>query len=114
MATMAQSALCNRVHEVEQRLARWLLTAADRMESERLDLTQEMLAGMLGSRRSTITLTASALQRRKIITYSRGKLTILDRTQLEAVACECYGLVRQTYDWVVAPHSTHSSNLPKH
>ena len=103
MVTTAQSALCNRVHDVEQRLSRWLLTASDRLESPRLEMTQETLAGMLGSRRSTVTLAAGELQRRGMISYSRGKLTIIDRLRLEATACECYGIVNRTFHSMVQP-----------
>jgi CRP-like cAMP-binding protein len=98
MVTTAQSALCNRVHQVQPRLARWLLTAADRMESHHLELTHEMLAGMLGSRRSTVTVTATRMQQRRLIEYRRGKLNIIDRRGLERTACECYGVVKTTYD----------------
>ena len=71
--------LCNRLHEVEQRLARWLLTLADRVESEQVQVTQEYIAEMLGARRSTVTVAAGALQERGLISYSRGKVSILDR-----------------------------------
>ncbi len=93
-----QSVLCNRLHEVEARLARWLLTSADRSETENLLLTQEFLAQMLGARRSTVTVAAGALQSKGMIEYKRGKINIVDRTALESVACECYRIVRATYD----------------
>ena len=88
-----QSVLCNRLHEVEQRLARWLLTLADRVESEQVQVTQEYIAEMLGARRSTVTVAAGALQERGLISYSRGKVTILDRPSTIAAACECYEIV---------------------
>ena len=98
LAQVSQSVLCNRMHTVDARLARWLLTSADRMESETLNLTQEFLAQMLGSRRSTVTVAAGQLQRQGLIDYSRGRVRIVDRPGLEAIACECYQVVRTTYD----------------
>ncbi len=97
MLQMGQSALCNRLHEVKARLARWLLTAADRNQSEYIPLTQEFLSQMLGSRRSTVTVMAGELQREGLITYSRGKITITNREDLQHVACECYKIVRSAY-----------------
>ncbi len=98
---VTQSVLCNRAHEVEARLARWLLSSADRTESESLQLTQEFLAQMLGVQRSTVTVAAGALQQQRIISYSRGRIEILDRPGLTAVACECYQIVRASYDRLV-------------
>jgi CRP-like cAMP-binding protein len=98
LVQVTQSVLCNRLHEVEARLARWLLTSADRMESVELNLTQEFLAQMLGVQRSTVTVAASALQRAGWIGYSRGKIHILDRHNLAKVACECYDIVCQSYE----------------
>jgi CRP-like cAMP-binding protein len=97
----AQSVLCNRMHEVDARLARWLLTSADRMESESLNLTQEFLAQMLGVQRSTVTVAAGDLQRKGLIGYSRGKIHILDRPKLMKATCECYGIVRSSYERVL-------------
>jgi CRP-like cAMP-binding protein len=97
LVQVSQSVLCNRMHEVDARLARWLLTSADRMESESLNLTQEFLSQMLGVQRSTVTVAAGELQRAGMIGYSRGKINILDRPQLTKVACECYGIVRSSY-----------------
>jgi CRP-like cAMP-binding protein len=97
MVISTQSVLCNRLHEVEQRLARWLLTLADRAESEQVQVTQEYIAEMLGARRSTVTVAAGVLQDRGLITYSRGKVTILDRPRTVATACECYSIVRAAY-----------------
>jgi CRP-like cAMP-binding protein len=101
MVQVTQSVLCNRMHEVEGRLARWLLTSSDRMETESLHLTQEFLAQMLGVQRSTVTVAAGELQRRGLIAYSRGKLQILDQPALSAVACECYGIVRASYERIL-------------
>jgi CRP-like cAMP-binding protein len=101
LVQVSQSVLCNRMHEVDARLARWLLTSADRMESESLNLTQEFLAQMLGVQRSTVTVAAGELQRAGIIGYSRGKINILDRAQLIKVACECYAIVSSSYQRVL-------------
>jgi CRP-like cAMP-binding protein len=98
LVQVTQSVLCNRMHEVDARLARWLLTSSDRMESELLHLTQEFLSQMLGVQRSTVTVAAGDLQRKGMIGYSRGRIQILDRPALTAVACECYGIVNASYD----------------
>ena len=97
MVLSTQSVLCNRLHEVEQRLARWLLTLSDRVESDQVVVTQEYMAEMLGARRSTVTVAAGALQDRGLITYSRGKITILDRPGTIAASCECYTIVDNAY-----------------
>jgi CRP-like cAMP-binding protein len=101
MVQTSQSVLCNRMHPVDARLARWLLTSVDRMESETLHLTQEFLAQMLGTQRSTVTVAAGAMQREGLISYSRGKIHILEPAKLEAQACECYGIVRSSYNRVL-------------
>jgi len=85
----------------EARLARWLLTSADRMESESLQLTQEFLAQMLGVQRSTVTVAAGNLQREGLIGYSRGRIHITDRAGLTARACECYSTVTASYDRIL-------------
>jgi CRP-like cAMP-binding protein len=97
LAQLAQSAACIHFHEIEPRLARWLLMTQDRTESNQLHLTQEFLADMLGVRRSSITIAAGALQARNIIHYSRGEIIILDRSGLEQSACECYQATLQDY-----------------
>jgi CRP-like cAMP-binding protein len=97
MIQTSQSVLCNRMHTVDQRLARWLLTSADRMESEELHLTHEFLSQMLGVQRSTVTVAAGDMQRQELIGYSRGKIHLLDRPRLMRVACECYGIVSSAY-----------------
>ena len=94
---LGQLAACNRLHEAEQRLARWLLMVGDRMESPTFFITQEFLATMLGSRRTTVTLAASQLQRKGLIKYSRGRIQILNASGLENKACECYRIVRDLY-----------------
>jgi CRP-like cAMP-binding protein len=85
-----QSTACNAVHSVEQRLARWLLTAQDRMESADFPLTQEFAAMMLGATRPTVSIVAGTLQKAGLITYHRGRVRVLDRARLEAASCECY------------------------
>jgi len=92
---MAQTAACNRVHEVEQRMARWLLILQDLVGGDKLVLTHEFLAIMLGTRRTTVTLAAGLLQKDGVIEYKRGKVQILDRKKLETSACECYGDLRE-------------------
>jgi CRP-like cAMP-binding protein len=97
---VTQTAACNRLHEVEERLARWLLMSRDRIDSDDLPLTQEFLGQMLGTRRSSVSLAAASLQKSRLIEYVRGHVTILDRKGLEAASCECYGqLQRQLTTW---------------
>jgi CRP-like cAMP-binding protein len=95
---ISQTALCNRIHSVEERLARWTLVSQDRTETQQLPLTHEFLARMLGVNRSTVSLTAATLQRAGVIRYVRGKFTILDRKQLEEISCDCYRIVREQYN----------------
>ena len=94
LAEAQQNAACNAIHDGSTRLCRWLLQCADRTCSEQLLLTQEFLSEMLGVRRTTVTLLAQELQKRGILRYSRGRITILDRAALEACACECYGVIK--------------------
>ncbi len=95
-----QIAACNRLHEVNERLARWLLMSADRTGSDSVPLTQELLAQMLGTRRSSVTVAAGMLQKAGLITHTRGEVKIIDRANLEEAACECYGIMqRQTKQW---------------
>jgi CRP-like cAMP-binding protein len=94
---VAQTAACNRLHDIEQRLARWLLMTQDRVISRSLPITHDFLATMLGTDRPTVSLAAGVLQRKKIIEYTRGTVKIVDRKKLEDSACECYGVIRQ-YD----------------
>ena len=101
MVQMAQSVLCNRLHPVEVRMARWMLTACDRTQTDSLQITQEFLAQMLGSRRSTVTVAAGQLQRDGLIDYTRGRVKIVDRPALEAKSCECYHIVRATYERLI-------------
>jgi CRP-like cAMP-binding protein len=92
---IAQIAACNRLHEIEQRLARWLLMCQDRVESDALPITHEFLAQMLGTGRPSVSLAAGILQKNGIIENSRGAVKILDRAQLESSACECYRAIQQ-------------------
>ena len=96
-AQVTQTAACNGRHGLEQRLARWLLMAHDRVEGDELPLTQEFMAMMLGVHRPSITVTAGILQRAGLIRHSGGRITVLDRPSLEAASCECYGAVRQRF-----------------
>lgn len=96
--TLTQLAACNGLHEIEERLARWLLMVQDRVESPSFDLTQEFMATMLGARRTSVTLAAGSLQRSGLIEYKRGHIHILDRKKLQNAACECYPIVRDLVD----------------
>lgn len=94
----AQNAACNRLHNISERLARWLLTCHDRIEADRMPLTHEFLASMLGTPRTTVTLAAGTLQQAGLIAYTRGHVTIKDRAGLEEAACECYAIVHDEFD----------------
>jgi len=99
-AQAAQIAACNRLHEVDERLARWLLMSRDRIGSDLVPLTQEFLAHMLGTRRSSVTVAASILQKADLIHYTRGQVNIVNAKGLEAAACECYSaMLRQSTKW---------------
>jgi CRP-like cAMP-binding protein len=95
---MAQTAVCNRHHTVDQQLCRWLLLSLDRLASNELIMTQELIANMLGVRREGVTEAAGNLQRSGLIDYSRGHITVLDRLGLEARVCECYQVVKTEFD----------------
>jgi CRP-like cAMP-binding protein len=95
---MAQTAVCNRHHSLEQQLSRWLLLSLDRHESNELLMTQELIANMLGVRRESVTDVAGKLQRSGIIHYQRGHITVLDRAKLELHSCECYQVVKNEFD----------------
>jgi len=90
-----QIAACNRLHDVEERLARWLMMSHDRIDDEIMPLTQEFLGQMLGTRRASVSMAASILQRAGMITYTRGNVTILDKPKLAEAACECYEIIQQ-------------------
>jgi CRP-like cAMP-binding protein len=102
LVQMLQAVPCNRLHTAEQRCARWLLMCADRTEDETFELTQEHLAEMLGVRRSTVTVVAGTLQQAGLIHYRRGAIKVLDRLGLEAAACECYRIVRDRCERLLA------------
>ncbi len=95
---MAQTAVCNRHHSVDQQFCRWLLLSLDRLPGNELVMTQELIANMLGVRREGVTDAAGKLQKMNAIKYSRGRITVLDRAALEAHACECYGVVKHEFD----------------
>ena len=97
LTQVSQSAACNRQHKIEERLARWLLSVQDCVLQDELPLTQEFIANMLGTRRSGVTVAAGILQQAGIIRYSRGRITILNREDLEATSCECYRLVQNEF-----------------
>ena len=95
---MGQTAVCNRHHSVEQQLCRWLLMSLDRLPSNELQMTQELIANMLGVRREGVTESAGKLQKLGLIQYNRGHITVVDRPALEAHACECYAVVKKEFD----------------
>jgi len=95
---MAQTAVCNRHHSLDQQLCRWLLLSLDRLRSSELVMTQELIANMLGVRREGVTEAALKLQKQGLISYSRGHIKVLDRPGLEERVCECYGVVKKEYD----------------
>jgi len=95
---ICQTAVCNRLHSVEQRLCRWILLCHDRLKSNELPMTQEFISNMLGGRRQSVTVAAGRLQDAGLIHYSRGHIEILDRRGLEAAACECYRVVKTEFD----------------
>jgi CRP-like cAMP-binding protein len=94
---VSQSAACNRLHPVEQRLCRWILMSHDRTGGDEIALTQEFLAQMLGVRRATVSIAAGMLQKAGMISYTRGVIHVLDRPRLEESSCECYDVVRREY-----------------
>ncbi|MDP9141397.1 MAG: Crp/Fnr family transcriptional regulator [Pseudomonadota bacterium] len=115
---MTQTAVCNRHHSIDQQLCRWLLLSLDRLSGNKLTMTQELIANMLGVRREGVTEAAGKLHRLGVIEYSRGQITVLDRPKLEALSCECYAVVKKESDrllpYVPALASAHtcSTNRP--
>ena len=100
---MAQTAVCNRHHSLDQQLCRWLLLSLDRLQSDELVMTQELIANMLGVRREGVTEAAGRLQQAGLIKYTRGRITVLDRPALEVRSCECYAVVKKEYDRLLPP-----------
>ena len=103
---MAQTAVCNRHHSLDQQLCRWLLLSLDRLQGDELIMTQELIANMLGVRREGVTESAPNLQKAGLISYSRGRITVLDRPGLEKRTCECYAVVRNEYARLLPPKLT--------
>jgi CRP-like cAMP-binding protein len=101
---MAQTAVCNRHHSLEQQLCRWLLLSLDRLASSELTMTQKLIADMLGVRREGVTEAAGKLQKLGVITYRRGRITVVDRPTLERLCCECYAVVKQETDRLLPLH----------
>lgn len=98
---ISQTAACNRVHKLEERLARWLLSCQDRLNSDEMQLTQEFIAEMLGVRRAGVSVAATQLEERGLIKHKRGYIQIFDRARLEAASCECYAIVRREYQRLI-------------
>jgi CRP-like cAMP-binding protein len=118
---IAQTAVCNRHHSIDQQLCRWLLLSLDRLPDNHIAMTQELIANVLGVRREGVTEAAGKLQRLGVIEYSRGRITVLDRTQLEQLSCECYAVVKKETDRLMqrrpnqtcaAPIRIHAMKLP--
>jgi len=101
---MAQTAVCNRHHSIDQQLCRWLLLSLDRLPGSTLNMTQELIANMLGVRREGVTEAAGKLQKLGVIEYSRGHINVLDRNRLEALSCECYAVVKRESDRLLPNH----------
>ena len=101
LTQISQTAVCNRFHPIDARLARWLLMTGDRMAADEFQLTQDFLSNMLGVRREGVNKAAGILQQQNLISYSRGDLTILDRKGVEAVACQCYRIIKDEYDTIL-------------
>jgi CRP-like cAMP-binding protein len=118
---MAQTAVCNRHHSVDQQLCRWLLLSLDRLSSNQLTMTQELIANMLGVRREGVTEAAGKLHKLGVIRYARGQITVLDRPRLEQLCCECYAVVKTESDRLLPPtepnpaasRMTPSASLPR-
>ena len=102
---MAQTAVCNRHHSVDQQLCRWLLLSLDRLSGASLNMTQELIANMLGVRREGVTTAAGKLQKAGVIRYVRGRITVVDRPKLEKLSCECYAVVKKETDRLMPHHA---------
>lgn len=112
MTQMAQNAACNRTHSVEERCTRWLLMTQDRVRSPTFDLTQEFMAQMLGVRRPTVSIAAGILAQAGLISYVRGKITILDRSGLETACCECYRIITNEFERLLGAREERSEAPP--
>jgi len=110
---MGQTAVCNRHHTVDQQLCRWLLMSLDRLSSNEVVMTQELIANMLGVRREGVTDAAGKLQRAKVIQYSRGRIQVLDRPLLEKMACECYEVVRKEFQRLLPWDNGQAAHITK-
>jgi CRP-like cAMP-binding protein len=110
---MSQTAVCNRHHSVDQQLCRWLLLSLDRLPSNELVMTQELIANMLGVRREGVTDAAGKLQKLGVIQYARGQITVLDRPKLERLSCECYAVVKKESDRLLLPPLHHEPSSGK-
>ncbi|MBI3544995.1 MAG: Crp/Fnr family transcriptional regulator, partial [Gammaproteobacteria bacterium] len=110
---MSQTAVCNRHHSVDQQLCRWLLLSLDRLATNELTMTQELIANMLGVRREGVTEAAGKLQAQGLIRYSRGRITVIDRPGLEAQVCECYAVVKKEYDRLLPAKTLAPARAPK-
>ena len=106
---MAQTAVCNRHHSLDQQLCRWLLLSLDRLRGDELVMTQELIANMLGVRREGVTEAAGKLQAEGLIRYSRGHITVTNRALLESRVCECYAVVKKEYDRLLPETSVHQT-----
>ncbi|WP_444993846.1 Crp/Fnr family transcriptional regulator [Aliikangiella sp. IMCC44359] len=107
---MAQTAVCNRHHSIDQQLCRWLLLSLDRLTDNQLTMTQELIANMLGVRREGVTEAAGKLQKHGVIKYYRGHITVLDRPKLEKLCCECYAVVKKETDRLLPWHPSNKEN----
>ncbi len=111
LSQISQITACRSHHEIEQRLARWLLLIYDNVENNTLPLTQKFISSMLGVRRASITEIAISFQKQGIIQYSRGQITLLDRSQLESIACECYSKIKAEYKSLLEPILTNTNRI---
>ncbi|MGO9934537.1 MAG: Crp/Fnr family transcriptional regulator [Steroidobacteraceae bacterium] len=112
LAQLSQTSVCNQRHSIDQQLCRWLLQTLDRLCSQEVMITHELLANTLGVRREGITESARKLHRAGIITYQRGRVVVIDRVRLEARCCECYAVMRRSHHGVPGPHSDPLARLP--
>ncbi|MEO8041769.1 MAG: Crp/Fnr family transcriptional regulator [Acidobacteriota bacterium] len=113
MTQISQTAVCNRLHSIDQQLCRWLLINHDQLQSDKLIMTQDLIANMLGVRREGVTLAARRLQERGLISYVRGTITVLDRKGLEASGCECYQVVMDEYDRLLGTYIPNNTGKRK-